>query len=70
MLISSAPGIDEGDETLHGLFEQQLLGACSRLADDVVRNGEGVRHVMRVRVEGAESFERARIYGKAVINSP
>lgn len=35
-----------------------------------MRNGEGVAHVIRVRVRGAPSAALARAAGKAVVNSP
>ena len=43
---------------------------CADLAEDVVRNGEGVRHVMRVSVANAPDYEAARSLGKAVVNAP
>jgi glutamate N-acetyltransferase/amino-acid N-acetyltransferase len=51
-------------------FERALLGVCRDLAEDVVRNGEGVRHVVRVSVVNAPDFEGARALGKAVVNAP
>ena len=51
-------------------FEAALGQVCADLAEDVVRNGEGVHHVLRVRVRGAPSEELARGIGKAVVNSP
>ena len=39
------------------------------LAEDVVRNGEGVRHVIRVAVSGAPEVALARALGKAVVNA-
>jgi len=51
-------------------FERALLGVCSDLAEDVVRNGEGVRHVIRVSVAGAPDFASARALGKAIVNAP
>jgi glutamate N-acetyltransferase/amino-acid N-acetyltransferase len=53
-----------------GAFEAALAGVCRDLAEDVVRNGEGVRHVIRVAVRKAASVELARTLGKAVINAP
>ncbi len=53
-----------------GAFDEALARVCGDLAEDVVRNGEGVRHVMRVAVSGARSFDEARALGKAVVNSP
>jgi glutamate N-acetyltransferase/amino-acid N-acetyltransferase len=51
-------------------FAAALETVCADLAEDVVRNGEGVRHVLRVRVAGAPDERSARALGKAVINSP
>ena len=52
------------------LFGKALLGVCRDLAEDVVRNGEGVRHVIRVVVSGAGDFASARALGKAIVNAP
>jgi glutamate N-acetyltransferase / amino-acid N-acetyltransferase len=51
-------------------FARALETVCRDLAEDVVRNGEGVRHVIRVTVAGAPSEPLARALGKAVVNSP
>lgn len=51
-------------------FEAALTGVCRDLAEDVVRNGEGVRHVIRVAVKRAASDELARALGKAIVNAP
>jgi glutamate N-acetyltransferase/amino-acid N-acetyltransferase len=51
-------------------FRAGLTQVCRDLAEDVVRNGEGVRHVIRVRVRGAPDAAAARRLGKAVVNSP
>jgi glutamate N-acetyltransferase/amino-acid N-acetyltransferase len=66
LLISSAakPAVE-----VRG-FEEALEKVCARLAEDVVRNGEGVGHVIRVRVEGAPEEKLAAAAGKAIVNSP
>lgn len=51
-------------------FAAALERVCADLAEDVVRNGEGVRHVLRVSVKGAPSESLARAVGKAVVNAP
>jgi len=51
-------------------FEQALQTVCRDLAEDVVRNGEGVRHVIRVKVSQAATPALARALGKAVVNAP
>jgi glutamate N-acetyltransferase/amino-acid N-acetyltransferase len=43
---------------------------CADLAEDVVRNGEGVRHVLRVQVSGAPDATTAVSLGKAIVNAP
>jgi glutamate N-acetyltransferase/amino-acid N-acetyltransferase len=53
-----------------GAFERALLAVCGDLAEDVVRNGEGVRHVIRVRVAHAPDAASARALGKTVVNAP
>ena len=51
-------------------FREALTEVCRALTEDVVRNGEGVHHVIRVEVRGAPSNELARGIGKAVVGSP
>ena len=51
-------------------FEAALTTVCRDLAEDVVRNGEGVHHVMHVRVAGAPTPGMARSLGKAIVNAP
>src|SRR5882672_10088751 len=51
-------------------FERALLTVCSDLAEDIVRNGEGVRHVLRVAVKNAAGPALARALGKAIVNAP
>ena len=51
-------------------FEAALATLCRDLAEDVVRNGEGVRHVMRVQISGAPTPTLARSLGKAIVNAP
>ncbi|HWA08172.1 MAG TPA: bifunctional ornithine acetyltransferase/N-acetylglutamate synthase [Opitutaceae bacterium] len=51
-------------------FEHALTGVCRDLAEDVVRNGEGVRHVIRVGVKNAGDTALARALGKAIVNAP
>jgi glutamate N-acetyltransferase/amino-acid N-acetyltransferase len=53
-----------------GAFERALHTVCRDLAEDVVRNGEGVRHVIRVNITNAASPAMARALGKAIVNAP
>ena len=51
-------------------FREALARVARDLAEDVVRNGEGVHHVLHVVVRGAPDVPGARAIGKAVVNSP
>lgn len=51
-------------------FKKALHEVCLGLSEDIVRNGEGAHHVMRVSVGGALSKEMAKGVGKSVVNSP
>ena len=51
-------------------FREQLFAVCAPLAEDVVRNGEGTSHVVRVRVTEAPDETMAVQLGKAIANSP
>jgi len=51
-------------------FEEALLEVCRDLAQQLVHNGEGTEHVMRVSVSGASSDASALRVGRAVANGP
>ncbi|GLD94387.1 hypothetical protein PINS_up002998 [Pythium insidiosum] len=51
-------------------FRRALHEVCRGLCEDIVRNGEGAQHVMRVVVRGAASRAMAQGVGKSVVNSP
>lgn len=51
-------------------FQEALTAVCADLTSDVVRNGEGVHHVIKVTVRGAPSQTLARGIGKSIVNSP
>jgi glutamate N-acetyltransferase/amino-acid N-acetyltransferase len=51
-------------------FADGLARVCVALAEDVVRNGEGVHHVVRVTVTRGRTYDEARGVAKAVANSP
>ncbi|MBN1649126.1 MAG: bifunctional ornithine acetyltransferase/N-acetylglutamate synthase [Spirochaetales bacterium] len=52
------------------VFEEQLYAVCKKLSGDIVRNGEGTAHVIRLVVSGARDVAQARTAGKHIINSP
>lgn len=50
-------------------FEAALMEVCLGLSEDMVRNGEGTQHVMKVTVSGAPDELFARDLGRFVTNS-
>lgn len=51
-------------------FSEGLKVVCSYLAEEIVRNGEGTKHVLEVTVSGAPNEEMAARIGRGVINNP
>ena len=60
----------EMDASLMPTFQAALTQVCSQLAGDVVRNGEGVEHVIRVTIKGSPNAQVASGAGKSIVNSP
>lgn len=50
-------------------FQRALHRICRSLADQIVADGEGVRHVARFEIEEAGSRSEARRIGRAIANS-
>jgi glutamate N-acetyltransferase/amino-acid N-acetyltransferase len=51
-------------------FAQALQGVCASLAKQIVRDGEGAEHLVKLQVEGAKSVEEARTIARSIANSP
>ncbi len=51
-------------------LEQKLGEVCEELARAIAADGEGARHLVVIRVEGAASFEDARAIARAIADSP
>lgn len=52
-------------------FETAFMQVCQGLASDIVRNGEGTSHVMRVSISNFPGTKRqARFLGRHIVNSP
>jgi glutamate N-acetyltransferase/amino-acid N-acetyltransferase len=50
-------------------FKMGLMQVCKGLAEDIVRNGEGTQHVIKIEIDGAPSDDFARDLGRFVCNS-
>ena len=64
------PQIDGADDPRLDAFKSALDAVLLDLAHQVVRDGEGARHFVEIRVEGAESAEAAKRIGLSIANSP
>ena len=52
-------------------FEDAMMRVCKGLAADIVRNGEGTSHVMRVQIDNFPGTKKeARFLGRHIVNSP
>ncbi len=51
-------------------FAQALQSVCHSLALQIVRDGEGVRHVIEIAVTGARTRDEARTIAKSLAHSP
>ena len=51
-------------------FSEALRGVCGSLAEQIVRDGEGAKHLVRLRIHGAKSMEEARTIARSIANSP
>ena len=66
---SSAPEITQ-DSKNYKIFENAVLSVCIRLAELIVRDGEGATKLMRIRVEQAADDAEAVKVGKTIAHSP
>jgi len=66
LLLSSRRRPWPGDEA----FAAVLHSVLSNLAEDVVRNGEGCSHVVRIAVTGAPDGEAAVTVARSIANAP
>jgi glutamate N-acetyltransferase / amino-acid N-acetyltransferase len=51
-------------------FETAVQSVCRSLAEQIVCDGEGVKHVIRLKIEQARTREEARKIARAIANSP
>lgn len=65
-LSSKKAHLTPGDEAE---FDIALSELCTDLAEDIVRNGEGTNHVMKLNVIGAPNQKIARDLGRFILNS-
>lgn len=68
LLASGASGIKV--KPVREEFAAAVTSACRSLASQIVADGEGVKHVVRLRIEQARTREEGRRVASAIANSP
>lgn len=68
LLASGKSGIEL--QAVRQEFESALAKVCRSLAAQIVADGEGVQHVVRIKIEQARTMGEARQIARAIANSP
>jgi glutamate N-acetyltransferase/amino-acid N-acetyltransferase len=58
------------DTAEYALFAAAVLGVCKRLAELIIRDGEGATKLIRIAVEKAQNSEEALLVAKTIAHSP
>ena len=69
LLASGASGISLRSRGVEQAFKASLLLVCKALAEQIVSDGEGVTHVVRLHIEGARNRDQGRKIGEAIARS-
>src|SRR5205085_7909848 len=69
LLASGASQVRLRSRAIEEKFFHALLSVCQSLARQIVADGEGVTHVVRLQVEGARNREEARLIAEAIARS-
>jgi glutamate N-acetyltransferase/amino-acid N-acetyltransferase len=70
LLASGASGLRLSDRKAQKAFAAALLDVCGSLAEQIIADGEGVKHLVRLRIEGARSEREADQIAKTIAHSP
>jgi glutamate N-acetyltransferase/amino-acid N-acetyltransferase len=69
LLASGASGMRVDSGTARKKFTGALLEVCRSLAQQIIADGEGVKHVVRLHVEGARTESEAREVAQTIATS-
>ncbi len=70
LLASGASRVKLSGSGVAKKFAEALRGVCGSLAEQIVRDGEGAKHLVRLRISGAKSVNEARTIARSIANSP
>jgi glutamate N-acetyltransferase/amino-acid N-acetyltransferase len=66
----SAVQINSADDPCYGILRDALINLAIKLAQMIVRDGEGATKFMTIEVVGGKTGEECRLVAKAVAHSP
>ncbi len=69
LLASGASGV-KADARVREAFASAMALVCRSLAQQIVQDGEGVGHVVVLKVTGAETEAEAKLVARTIANSP
>lgn len=70
LLASAASKVKLTTSGVAKKFAEALHCVCASLAEQIVRDGEGAKHLVRLKITGAKSVEEARTISRSIANSP
>jgi glutamate N-acetyltransferase/amino-acid N-acetyltransferase len=70
LLASGKCGVALGNQRTDDAFNTALHSVCASLAEQIITDGEGVRHVVRLKIEGAKSEREADTIARTIAHSP
>ena len=70
LLASGKAGVKIDQPGVRKKFQLAVERVCSSLAQQIVRDGEGAKHLIRLQIEQAKSTDEARIIARSIANSP
>jgi glutamate N-acetyltransferase / amino-acid N-acetyltransferase len=69
LVASGASGVGVGEGRARRKFVLALASVCQSLAEQIVSDGEGVQHVIRLQVGGARNRDQAMTVARAISHS-
>ena len=70
LLASGASGVSLRSRGVRAKFTQALNEVCKEIAEQIVSDGEGVKHVVRLRIEQARDRKEAMQIARTIAHSP
>ncbi len=70
LLASGKSELNLNKRTVRDAFAMSLYEICASLAKQIIADGEGVKHVVTLRIEGAKSEKEADVIARAIAHSP